>query len=166
MALTANTLPSVPPNFTLPHDALLEFASAQTLTSTGYVNNTAAVLTIGGGRFTGALVLDVSALDQGTGDETYNIFILGSNDSAFGNGNVENLGSYDFGASAHRIINTILGSNVSVPPTGLAGTLVPIFFTNFRQGIVYQYLKCYAVLAGTTPSITLTAWVTPLEMRV
>lgn len=167
MALTANTLPAIPPRFTLPHDSLLEFASAQTLTATGYINNTAAVLTIGGGRFTGALVLDMTAFSHANGDETANIFILGSNDNSFGNGNVENLGSYDLGAAAHRAINTILGTNTGlVPSTGLAGTLEPIFFTNFRLGNVYQYLKCYAVIAGTTPSITLSAWVTPLEMKV
>lgn len=163
MALTANTLPSIVPGYALAHDSLMEFASAQTLTSTGYVNNTAAVLTIGHGRFDGFLVLDITALDQTTGDETYKIFLFGSNDSSFGNGNVENLGCYDFGAAANRIVATILGSNTTVPPTGRAALLEPIPFNNMRQGIVYQYLKCYAVLAGTTPSITLSAWISPRE---
>lgn len=164
MALTANTLPSIVPQYTLPLDTALQFASAQTLTATGYVNNSTAVLDIGGGRFTGALAFDVTALDQTTGDETYKVFLFGSNDSAFGNGNVENLGCYDWGASANRIVATILGSNATVPPTGLAGEIDALFFTNLRQSKVYRYLKCYAVLAGTTPSITLSAWIVPIQI--
>jgi hypothetical protein len=166
MGLTANTLPSIIPHYTLPLDANMQFASGQTLTATGYVNGANAVLDLGNGRFTGILALDVTALDQVTGDETYKLFLFGSNDNTFGNGNVENLGCYDYGASANRIVATILGSNTSVPPAGRAGAIDALFFTNLRQGIVYRYLKCYAVLAGTTPSITLSAWVCPTEMKL
>jgi hypothetical protein len=166
MSLTKNALPSIVPYYTVPVDANMQFASAQTLTATGYVNNANAVLDLGLGRFTGKMALDVTALDETTGDETYKIFLFGSNDNTFGNGNVENLGCYDYGASANRIVATILGNNTTVPPSGLGGALDVLFFTNLRQGIVYRYLKCYAVLAGTTPSITLSAWVSPLEMKV
>lgn len=164
MALTANTLPSIVPQYALPLDTALQFASAQNLTATGYVNNTNAVIDLGGGRFTGALAFDVTLLDQTTGDETYKLFLFGSNDVAFGNGNVENLGQYDWGASANRVVATILGANTTVPPANAAGELDALFFTNLRQGIVYRYVKCYAVLAGTTPIITLSAWIVPIQV--
>lgn len=34
------------------------------------------------------------------------------------------------------------------------------------QGFVYKYAKLYGVLGGTTPSITMTAWIAPIEMKV
>jgi hypothetical protein len=34
------------------------------------------------------------------------------------------------------------------------------------QGFVYRYLKLDAILGGTTPSITLSAWVSPIEMKI
>jgi hypothetical protein len=161
MALTANALPSIPGNFALPIDANLQFASAQTLTATGYINNSNAVVDLGLGRIQSMLALDISVLDLTTGDETYVLHLLGSNDSAFGNGNVESLAVHDFGKSAHRIINTILGDNPTIPPTGLVGSILALPFTTLMQGIIYRYAKCYAVLAGTTPSITLSAWIVP-----
>lgn len=167
MALTANTLPSIPPHFTLPLDANMQFCSAQNLTATGYLNNTTAVLDLGLGRFTGMLALDLSALDMTSGDEKYQVALLGSNDNAFGNGNVELLALHDFAATAAlRLIATICGINPAVPPTNLGGSLMALPFTNFMQGIVYRYAKLYAVLAGTTPSLTATAWISPIEMKV
>ena len=166
MALTANTLPSIPPNFTVPIDANLQFAATQTLTSTGYVNNTTAVLDLGLGRFTGMLAMDISALDQTTGDETYNLLLFGSNDNSFGNGNVESLATHDWGGSSHRVVATILGDNTNINLGPAAGRIYALPFTNFMGGIVYRYTKLYAVLAGTTPSITLSAWISPIEMKV
>jgi hypothetical protein len=163
MALTPNALPSIVPQYALPLDTMAQFAAAQTLTATGYANNTTAVIDVGPGRYTGALAFDVTALDQTTGDETYKMFLFGSNDNTFANGNVENLGCYDWGASANRIVATILGANTTVPPTGRAGELDALFFTNLRQGIVYRYLKNYLVLGGTTPIITLSSWIVPIQ---
>jgi hypothetical protein len=166
MAITQNTLPSIPPQFTLPLDANMQFASAQTLTATGYVNNSNAQLTIGPGRFTGMLALDISAF-TGTGPSA-NFVLMGSNDVNWGNGNVESLCSWDIAlASAQRVVPTILGASPTIPPIGLAGALRALPFTNMTYGgYVFQYLKLYAVLAGTSPSLTLSAWVTPIEMKV
>ncbi len=175
MALTNQSLPSIVPNFTLPRDAMLEFASAQTLTATGYINNTTAVLDLGGGsgstagagRMVGMLALDISAMDVTSGDETYALALLGSNDSAFGNGNCELLAYHDFAAAASgRTIATICGISLAVPPTSLNSTIMGIPFTNLMQGYIYRYLKLYAVIAGTTPSITLSAWVSAIEMKL
>ena len=60
MAITANTLPSVPQDFPLPLDESLLFASAQTLTATGYINNTVAQIAVNVGRLTGFLDGDLA----------------------------------------------------------------------------------------------------------
>lgn len=167
MALTNNTLPSIVPEFTLPVDNLMQFCSAQVVTATGYFNDENAVVTLGEGRFTGMLALDITALDVASGDETYKICLFGSNDSAFGNGNVDLLAFHDFAAaSAGRQVATILAPSPTIPPTGRAGSLIAIPFTNMMQGFVYKYAKLYGVLGGTSPSITMTAWIAPIEMKV
>lgn len=176
MALTANTLPSVVPAFAVPLDANLMFCSAQTVTATGYFNNVnsgqidlggGSGSTAGAGRTVGMLALDITALDVSSGDETYKVHLFGSNDVAFGNGNVELLAMHDFAAAvAGRQVATILGISPTIPPTNLAGTEVFMPFTNLMQRIVYRYLRLYGVLGGTTPSITLSAWIAPMEMRV
>lgn len=167
MALTANTLPSITPEFTVPLDANMQFASAQTVTATGYVNNTTAVLDMGLGRFTGMLALLISAIDISSGDETYKFNLFGSNDSAFGNGNVDLLAFHDFSAAtAGRQVATILAPSPAIPPTGRAGSFIYLPFTNLMQGFVYRYAKLYCVAGGTTPSVTLSAWISPIEMKV
>jgi hypothetical protein len=166
MPLTAGALPSQPVNFAVPVDRATMFSDAQTLTATGDLNNVNAQLDLGGvaplagfatgsgaGRHSGLWVLNVTALDLSSGDETYRLHLLGSNDSAFGNGNVDLLAFHDFAAaSAGRIIATLLGPSLAAP------TRVYVPFVTLRQGLVYRYIKARAVLGGTTPSITLHSW--------
>ena len=165
MALTNNPLPIVPSNFVLPIDAALEFASAQIISATGYINNVNTVVDLGAGRFDGVLALNLTAIFTTTGDETYKMFLFGSNDSAFGNGNVDVLTAYDWGAAANRSVATILGTNYSaIPPTNLAGQIYARPFTNLVGAFLFRYAKLYLVEAGTTPSMTLSAWITPRNL--
>lgn len=170
MALTNNTLPSVIPQFTLPLDANMAFAlpsAPQTLTATGFVNSANAVLSLQPGRFTGMLALDITALDVTSGNETYQFSLIGSNDASVGNGNADLLAFHDFAAaSSGRIIATQLAASPAIPDAGRAGSLIAIPFTNIMQGFIYQYLKLNVTAGGTTPSVTLSAWVTPIEMKV
>jgi hypothetical protein len=168
MALTANAMPSIPGNFSLPIDAALQFATAQTLTLTGYINNVNAVVDLGFGRFTGMLALDITAIDVSSGNESYGIALFGSNDINFGNGNVDLLTYHDFAAaSAGRLVATILGVSPTIPPNNFqAGSITALPFTTLMQGIIYRYAKCYAVIGGTTPSITLSAWISPINMVI
>jgi hypothetical protein len=172
MALTNPTLPSIVPKFTLPRDAQTEFANAQTLTATGYINNTQAVIDLGGGsggtagvgRILGFLALDITAIDVSSGDETYGVGLIGSNDVAFGNGNCDLLMWHDFTAAASaRTVPTICAASPAIPPTGITGTLMALPFTNLMQGFIYRYMKLRAIIGGTTPTITLSAWLSPLE---
>lgn len=166
MALTANILPAVPPFTALPLDANYQFASAQTVTATGYVNNSNQQLNIGGGRVGFFVVLDLSA-ESGT-TPSFQFHLMGSNDVNWGNGNVEDLMEFDWaGASAQRLVPTIVGASIAIPDTGRAGSLIVKPCWNFGQGlIVYQYIRLYAVLAGTSPSVTLSAWISPFEFKI
>lgn len=169
MALTANLIPSQVTTFLSPFDAQLAFTSAQTLTAAGYLNNlNSGLLDLGGaspssgaGRTDFIWNVDISAINMATGDESYQLALLGSNDSAFGNGNVELLAFYDLAATAAlRTVATICGINPTVPPTGLSGSLLQKPCTNLCLRIYYRYLKCrLAAVVGTGPSITATSWI-------
>ena len=160
MPLTANAIPSVVGGSAYPFDASLAFCSAATLTATGYLGSPTQ-LDLGQGRQSGIMVSDLSALDVTSGDESYRFFLLGSNDNAFGNGNVEILGVADVAAaSAGRLIPTIAGASPTIPMTGRAGSFIEIPFTTQRLGIIYRYVRGYVVIGGTTPTVTVTSWLT------
>ncbi|HEY8751590.1 MAG TPA: hypothetical protein VIM11_26650 [Tepidisphaeraceae bacterium] len=168
MALTANLIPSQITTFPCPFDAMTAFCSAQTITATGYLNNlNSGLVDFGGGspvsaagRTDGIWSIDISAVNMVTTDETYGFSLFGSNDAAFGNGNVESLVHHDLSAlAANRYVATILGATPTIPPTGLAGTILQFPFTNLMQRIYYRYLKAYVVVAGTGPSVAVTSWI-------
>lgn len=162
MALTANALPSVVPDFIAPFDAMNAFNSGENLTATGYLGS-GKQLDIGPGRVLGMWAMNITVLSMAA-DESYKLCLLGSNDVNWGNGNVELLAFQDFAyASSGRQIATILGASNAVPPTGKSGLMSAIPFTNLRAGIVYRYLRAYLVAAGTTKSITLTSWISDLD---
>lgn len=167
MAITANTLPSVPPDFPLPLDESLVFAQAQTLTATGYVNNVNAQLAINPGRLVGFLALDLTAMYVTSGDEYYRFILMGSNDVNWANGNICTLAFAEFNsASSNALVTTITGAFPTVPPTGHGGWVRAVPFTNnIGGGYVFQYMKLYLVTAGTSPSTTLSAWIVPGEMK-
>lgn len=175
MALTANLIPSQVTTFTCPYDAMTAFCSAQTLTATGYFNNlNSGQLDLGGaapvsaaGRTDFVWSMDITACDVSSNDESYKLNLFGSNDVAFGNGNVELLAMHDLAAvTAGRQVATILGASPTIPPTNLGGTIIQLPATNLMQRIYYRYLRMYLVAAGTTPSITLTSWISRANINV
>jgi hypothetical protein len=128
MPLTANALPSQPPAYAVPYDAMVAFASAQTLTATGDLNNVNAQLDLGGfaplpggsigsgaGRTDGIWILNITAMVLSS-DQSYRFHLLGSNDVNFANGNVDLLGFVDFAAvTAGRLIPTLMGPSLPAP---------------------------------------------------
>jgi len=175
MALTALAIPSQVTTFPCPFDAMTAFTDTQTLTATGYLNNlNSGLLDLGGakpvsavGRVDGIFNLDITAIDVASGDETYAFALLGSNDSAFGNGNVELLAYHDIAAaSSGRVIATLLGASPAIPPTNLAGTIIQLPFTNLMQRIYYRYLKARVIIGGTTPTVTVTSWISRAAIDV
>jgi hypothetical protein len=168
MALSANINPSQVKTYSGPYDDATAFASTQTIVSSGYLNNrNSGLLDLGApnptsaaGRTEGMWCMDITAMNFATADETYQFALLGSNDVAFGNGNVELLAFHDFAAvTAGRIIATLLGATPAIPPPFRAGTILQFPFTNLVQLIYYRYLKCFATLGGTSPSCIVTCWI-------
>jgi hypothetical protein len=159
MPLTKSALPSNTPDWALPFDVATAFANGQTITATGYVNAIQTQVDIGVGRWIGKLALDISAMDLSSADESYRLMLLGSNDVAFGNGNVDLLAVSDFAAAtAGRLLPTVTPASNAVPSTGKSSSRFILPVTNQRGDYVFRYLQLYAVLGGTTPSITLAAW--------
>jgi hypothetical protein len=168
MALTPNLIPSQVTTFPCPYDATLAFCSAQTVTATGNIaGNVNATLDLGGpnpvsaaGRTDFIWNLLITAANFGTADESYTFRLLGSNDVAFGNGNVELLVMHDIAATAAlRSLTAVLGATPTIPPANLAGTLFQFPATNLMQRIYYRYLKIQMTVVGTGPSVTLTSWI-------
>ena len=168
MPLTANLLPStVPPtSFATPFDRATSFAENQAFTASGAINNHNTQIDLGGvaqspsaglgsgvGRVSGIWCVNVSTMDFASLDETYRLFLLASNDVAWGNGNVDLLAFHDFASvTAGRIIPTLMGQSLAAP------TQLRIPFINLKQGLLYRYLRCNIVITGSTPQATLTSW--------
>jgi hypothetical protein len=152
-------LPSSLPHRAVPLDIQTAFSTGQTLTASGYINNTQSQIDIGVGLWEGRLTLELTALDLSSGDETYRLMLLASNDPAFGNGNVEVLATQDFAAaSAGRLLPTVVPPSVAVPAAGRQSSRFVAPVTNLRGQYLFRYLQLYALLGGTTPSISLAAW--------
>jgi hypothetical protein len=140
---------------------LSDNAAAYTASGFAQVGGADAILDLGGlqsstpkqqARTDEALVLDVTAIDTVTGDESYNLILLGSNDSAFGAGNVAILGSFILGGVTGK--TTIGALNTFVDVAGR----YEFCFSSEQANVKYQYLKLYLVIAGTTPSLSLLAF--------
>jgi hypothetical protein len=120
---------------TYDHALLLKDAGAVTSSAAGTVSSAAKVLDIGSGELVADLVVDVSALDTGDGNETYELKLEFSAVSGF---------SPDV-------------DGVKYVVTSIGRKVIP--FTNLVAGTVYRYCRIYATLAGTTPSINYTAYI-------
>lgn len=122
-----------------PYDAsmlLHDGAAAVTATGNGLVGGSARIFdtestTSPVGRFPLAVVINVSALDLASANETYDLIVQGSNAADFGSG-VQELGSIAISAAGRY---TLVVDN--------------------EQGVtVYRYIRFRYVLGGTTPSLT------------
>jgi len=101
-------------------------------------------------RIDAYLVVDVTAIDVSSGNETYDLLLLVSNDPGFGAGTVEQAVGISLGKGASR-----RGINMKDSVTGR----IELGFTNQIEGNIYQFGKLYAVLGGTTPSLSIAAFV-------
>ena len=99
-------------------------------------------------RTRGDIVLDVSAMDITTGDETYTIMAQGSSSATFAS-TIQELACIRVGDGS--AISSTIDVNDST------GRFV-LPFINERNGTSYRYLRLYVDVAGTTPSITFKAW--------
>jgi hypothetical protein len=103
------------------------------------VGGVAKILDVGNARMDATLVLDVSAIETGTGDEHYWILLQGSSDSAFGS-DIVNLAIYEYGH-----LSTLVGSPSAAPTVGRH----ELDFNNDFNGTYYRYIRIRVVVAGT-----------------
>lgn len=127
-------------------NALLIRATGAAITST---ETGSVILDVGAGLFRGHLVVDVTAIDVTTGDEAYSLMLEGSPDAAFGTaGNI-------------RVVSELrIGGATFTTPNGAADGVgrFAIPFRNERNGTLYRYLRLYTLIAGTSPSLTFSAF--------
>lgn len=118
--------------------------AAITATETG-----ATILDIGNGKVEGYLIADVTALDVATGDEAYTLMLEGSPDAAFGTA-----------ANITVLAMQRIGGATGATPVGTADVAgrFAIPFRNERNGTTFRYVRLYTLIAGTTPSITFSAF--------
>lgn len=97
-----------------------------------------------------AAVFDVTAIDVASNDELYEFIIQGSSSATFAS-TIVNLGSIHVG-------NAFAGSDVD----STIGRY-EIYGSNLLNEVTYRYLRgyWYVAAAGTTPSITFTAFLAP-----
>ena len=148
---------SFPNDRTYTPDANLIFAdgaAAQTASGVSQVGGVACTIDLGGNQSTTpaqqarhdvVAVIDVTAIKVTSSNETYKFLVNVSNDPAFGSGNVVNAGSIQVGFGG--------STDVVNGATSVTGRYEVMFSTNIA-GSVYEYVQVYAVLGGTSPSIT------------
>lgn len=152
---------SFPNDRTYTFDANLEFSdNAAAYTASGYLQKGGAdgVLDLGGNqgtsptqqaRIDAEAIFDVTAIDVASGNETYQLDIMLSNDPAFLTGNVCAAGIQ-------------LGKGTSLRVTGSADSVIgryEVGFCNQIAGSIYEYMKVYLTAGGTTPSINIEGFV-------
>lgn len=118
---------------------LLKDAGAVTADAAGTVAAAAKVLDLGDAAYVGdgvQAVIDVSALDTSSGDETYDVMIQGATDAAF---------TTPVALAKRTIKNT---GRHDLP-----------FSNAMPDGTYLRYLRTFIDVAGTTPSINCTVWV-------
>lgn len=137
---------------TFPFDTELQLhdgATAVTADGAGQVGGAAKIIDmIGAANFTADLVIQVTALDITTGDESYEFLLQGSSSATFAS-DIATLGRIKLGDS------TTLGSGVSADSA--IGTHVAGVHNHVTQvgGVSsYRYIRVFIDVTGTTPSFT------------
>lgn len=140
-------------------------AAAQTANGWSQVGGATAQLDLGGNqgtspvqqaRIDAMLVLDVTALNIATGDESYRFVIGLSNDPAFGAGNVVEGPSILLGKGAELDL-----ANGADSVTGR----YELGFTTQIAGTLYEFMQLYVIVAGTGPSITYEGFVAVIPVQ-
>jgi len=138
---------------------LADGAAAQTATGYAQVGGANGILDLGGNqgvtplqqaRIDACCIVDVTAIDISSGNETYKLMILVSNDPAFGAGNVEQAGGITLGKGASR-------DGINMKDSVIGRYEIP--FATQIAGTIYEYAALYVVCGGTTPSITTLSFV-------
>jgi hypothetical protein len=141
---------------------LSDNAAAYTATGFSQVGGQNAILDLGGNQGTNPVelarvdavaVIDATAFDITSGNETYKMVVLVSNDPAFGAGNVAMAGEIE------------IGKGTSLDGLDMADSVIgryELMFTNQLAGTIYEFCALYLVIGGTTPSLNISAFLAVL----
>ena len=138
-------------------DSDLEFkdSAAVTASAAAQVDSVAQIVDVGTGFFKGCMIIDVSAMLLTDNDEIYDIVVQGSSDSDFGTDtNIVELAAINL--SPAEVKRTDCNKDDAVGRYKL-------YFDNENNGTYYQYLRLYTVVAGTTTSVTYSAFCVPMQ---
>lgn len=127
-------------------ELIFKDAGAVTANGAATVGGTAKIIKTGAGRFEAVMLFDVSALTVGA-DNAYSLVIQGSNTADF-SGAKQNLAVVELG-------------NTAVRPGAAATSTIGRYevpFTTEVNDVVYDYVRVFVVVAGTTPSVNFKAW--------
>ena len=163
VAVATIAIPKLTPSYDRPVDvnAFLSDGAAA-ITADGYSQNNSANGQYDTGaadlRFEADLVLDVSAIDISSADETYVLRVVGSNSSTFASGVVV-LASIELGRSA------AMGPATINKTTGRYVQAIENAGYSTAAGAIknLQYLRLHVDVGGTTPSIQFTAFLAPRQ---
>jgi len=139
-------------------DADMEFKDAGLVgtSAAAEVDGSAKYVDVGTGHFKGQMIIDVSALEIATGDESYDIVIQGSNTTAFTAAGIVDLCEMNVGAK---------GAKRSDCDKDDATGRFKLFFDNENNGTYYQYIRIFTVVAGTVATgINYAAYCVPQSM--
>lgn len=132
------------------YDASLVLRAASLIAATA---TEAGSLNVGSGLVCGNLVIDVTAIETDTNDESYRIMVQGSPDAAFTAGTIAVLSDVCLGASG-SVAKTLGLQGFS----DTAGRYV-VPFRNEHNGVTYPYLRIRTVIVGTiVTGINYSAW--------
>lgn len=134
-----------------PMDKETTFVEDLVLTATAATLNNK-ILKVGKGRQDFTWVLQVDAIDIASNDESYRFILQGSNTADF-SGTKENLGEIHLGAAAVRL-------------GGARASVVGRYAQGLANDVVgdWDYVRVNAIVAGTTPSITVSSWITKNQL--
>lgn len=133
-------------------DADMEFKDAGLVAASAAANvdGAAKVVDLGTGHFKGQMILDVSALEIASNDETYDIVIQGSPDSAFTAATSVEFCALHLGAKEIKRTDTDKDD---------ATGRFKLYFDNENNGTYYRYARIFTVVAGSIATgINYTAW--------
>lgn len=140
---------------------LSDGAAAYTATGYSQVGGAIAILDLGGNQSTSpkqqarldaVVVIEVSAIKTTSGNETYKLIMVGSNDAGLATGN-------------QCLAEIMLGKGASLDGLNMADSVVGRYelpFCTQQAGSIYEFVGVYLVAGGTTPSITVEGFVAVL----
>ncbi len=134
--------------YTLDENLKMMDGNAITADAAWLVSGSAAIIDVGDAYLKAGVLVDVSAIDIASTDETYFLSIQGSSSATFASTIVE-LGCLRIGDAS------TIGAAIDVDSS--TGRYV-VHFSNYLDGTIYRYIRGYTDFTGTTPSLTAVAY--------